>query len=118
MNIEIFEENAPEILLDLAEQVRAELVKNHNMDEQQARKIGVDVALKIANNWAGELIYIPQSVALMSSERNLAIWREFDGKNHRELARKYGVSMQWVYKVIKRVQRQEVEKRQLDIFCE
>ncbi|POY46200.1 Mor transcription activator family protein, partial [Avibacterium paragallinarum] len=36
--------------------------------------------------------------------------------NHRELARKYGVSMQWVYQIVKRMQKEEIDRRQFDMF--
>lgn len=111
-----FEDKAPEILLDLAEHTRELLVQKCQFEDSQAKQIGVELAQCIAENWGGEVIYIPKALLIALSERDLAIWRDFNGSNQRELARKYGVSMQWVYQIVKKVQKEEVAKRQFDIF--
>ncbi|EIS0892410.1 DNA-binding protein, partial [Salmonella enterica] len=41
---------------------------------------------------------------------------EFDGRNHHELARKFGVSLQWVYSVVKRVRKEELDRMQGKLF--
>ncbi len=50
------------------------------------------------------------------SKRDETIYQEFNGINHSELARKYGVSLQWIYKIVKAVQKEEMAKRQPDMF--
>ncbi|MEH8031548.1 Mor transcription activator family protein [Gallibacterium anatis] len=111
-----FEDKAPEILLDLAEHAREILVKKHRFENDKAKQIGIELAQCIAENWGGEVIYIPKALLIALSERDLAIWQEFNGNNYRDLARKYNVSMQWVYQIVKRVQKEEVAKRQFDMF--
>lgn len=111
-----FEGKAPEILLDLAEHTRVMLVQKHQFDDEKAKQIGIELAQCIAENWGGEVIYIPKALLIALSERDLAIWQAFNGTNHRELARKYNVSMQWVYQIVKKVQKEEVAKRQFDMF--
>ncbi len=44
------------------------------------------------------------------------IFNEFNGTNHRDLAKKYGVSMQWVYTIVKRINKEEIAKRQFNMF--
>ncbi|HEL5982467.1 TPA: DNA-binding protein, partial [Escherichia coli] len=44
------------------------------------------------------------------------IFREFNGRNHHELARKFGVSLQWVYSVVKRVRKEEISRLQGQLF--
>ncbi|WP_283228558.1 Mor transcription activator family protein, partial [Haemophilus influenzae] len=46
------------------------------------------------------------------------IFNEFNGSNHRELARKYNVSMQWIYQIVKKVTKEEIARRQFDMFSE
>ncbi|HDS6857734.1 TPA: DNA-binding protein, partial [Enterobacter asburiae] len=36
--------------------------------------------------------------------------------NHHELARKFGVSLQWVYSVVKRVRKEELDRMQGKLF--
>ncbi|MDL2313352.1 hypothetical protein LJC36_00050 [Desulfovibrio sp. OttesenSCG-928-C14] len=49
-------------------------------------------------SWGGQQVYIPMD----SKRRASMMYEEFDGANHAELARKFGVCIQTVYKVIKR----------------
>ena len=50
------------------------------------------------------------------SQRDREIFLEFDGRNHHELARKFGVSLQWVYSVVKRVRKEELDRMQGKLF--
>ncbi|TCJ95939.1 Mor family transcriptional regulator [Volucribacter psittacicida] len=117
-DISTFENKAPEILVDLAEHIKMALMDKHKMSNEQAMQTGIDIAQKIAKDWGGEVIYIPRAILFTLNERDLKIWREFNGFNHRELARKYGVSMQWVYQIVKRIQKEEIAKRQVDMFAD
>ncbi|AEC17624.1 Mor transcription activator family [Gallibacterium anatis UMN179] len=115
-NNSTFEDKAPEILLDLAEHTRELLVQKYQFEDSQAKQIGIELAQSIAENWGGEVIYIPKALLITLCERDLAIWNEFNGSNHRELSRKYGVSMQWVYQIVKRMQKEEIDRHQMDMF--
>lgn len=48
----------------------------------------------------------PHSAAIKLSARDLAILSDFTGQNHRELASKYGVSLQKIYKIVKSTQQE------------
>lgn len=50
---------------------------------------------------AGEIVYIPNNAQARIGLKTKRIKQEFNGKNHTELARKYDVSVQWIYKLIK-----------------
>ena len=115
---DIFEEKAPDVLADLAKHIETELARTGKVEQEEAKHIGIEIAQTIAKNWGGELIYIPRNLVLLLSERDRKIFNEFDGSNHRELARKYQVSMQWVYKIVKKVTKEEIAKRQFDMFGE
>lgn len=114
--VDIFEEKAPEVLADLAKHVETELEEKHQFSQEKARQIGIDIAQRIAQNWGGEVIYIPRNLLMALNERDMKIYNEFNGNNHRELARKYGVSMQWVYKIVKRIHKDEIARRQISMF--
>jgi Mor family transcriptional regulator len=43
-------------------------------------------------------------------ERDEAIWQEFTGNNHVELARKYGLTTIHVYRIIKRMRQEKRAK--------
>ncbi len=83
-----------------------------------AKQIGMEVTGHIAQMWGGEVIYIPKNLILLLSERDRKIFNEFNGTNYRELVRKYSVSMQWIYQIAKRVTKEEIARRQFDMFGE
>ena len=82
------------------------------------KQIGMEVAGHIAQMWGAEVIYIPKNLILLLSVRDRKIFNEFNGTNHRELARKYNVSMQWIYQIVKRVTKEEIARQQFDMFGE
>lgn len=49
--------------------------------------------------FGGQVVYIPKNATTYL--RNKIIREEFNGSNHAELSRKYRVSMQWIYKIVK-----------------
>ncbi|MFC3113825.1 Mor transcription activator family protein [Rodentibacter caecimuris] len=115
--VETFNEKAPEILADLAKHSEVK-IKQHiaGIDPSLAQQISIEIAGKIAESWGGEVIYIPRNLILLLSERDRKIFNEFNGSNHRELARKYNCSMQWIYQIVKRVTKEEIARRQFDMF--
>ncbi|EPE65159.1 Mor transcription activator family protein [Pasteurella multocida] len=120
-NADIFDEKAPEILADLAKHIETQLltkVKSNEFNSELAKQIGIEVASHIAQSWGGGVIYIPRNLVLLLSERDRRIFNEFNGSNHRELARKYNVSMQWIYQIVKKVTKEEIARRQFDMFVE
>lgn len=120
-NADIFDEKAPEILADLAKHIETQLltkVKSNEFNSELAKQIGIEVASHIAQSWGGEVIYIPRNLILLLSECDRKIFAEFNGTNHRELARKYNVSMQWIYQIVKSVTKEEIARRQFDMFGE
>lgn len=111
-------ENAPEILHHLYTKI-AHLGKTEaGLTEESAKRLAVSISKTFVEDFGGEVIYIPKSILLPLSGRDWAIYNEFNGDNHNELARKYKVSVAWVYKIIKRVHKEEIAKRQIDLFSE
>ncbi|MDN5451260.1 MAG: DNA-binding protein, partial [Enterobacterales bacterium] len=49
-------------------------------------------------------------------QRDLQIFSEFNGRNHSELAKKYSVSLQWIYKIVKAVRKEEQDRMQGDVL--
>lgn len=76
------------------------------------------VANRMRMDWGGKQVYFPKGLAADITKRDLELYQEFDGTNHEQLARKYHLSVQWVYKIIKNVQAFEVARRQIDMFPE
>ena len=105
-----FRASAPELLQYIADVAGETLVKLAALDEEIAEQVGIEIANRLATDWGGQLIYMPAGVAVQISQRDQAVYAEFNGKNHSELARKYQISLQWVYKIVSRCR--AMEKRQ------
>ncbi|EMW2841666.1 DNA-binding protein, partial [Yersinia enterocolitica] len=86
------------------------------IDIAVADQIGEAVANRMMQVWGGQNVYFPMGMVWKVSQRDREIFLEFDGRNHHELARKFGVSLQWVYSVVKRVKREELDRMQGKLF--
>lgn len=110
------EPQQPEIFADLAQHVSATLKETVAMDDDIAEQIATAVANRMMQAWGGQTLYLPKGMLFMTSARDYQIWRECNGHNYRELAKKYNLTLQWIYTVVKKVQRSETARRQLALF--
>ena len=111
------DERVPELVADLEDQMAACLSSElPTLDRSKAREVSKKVARFITSNWGGQLIYIPKNLLGQISERDLQIYRDFDGRNHAALSRKYNLTVQQVYRIVKEVGSRERAKNQADLF--
>ncbi|AOJ71022.1 MULTISPECIES: Mor transcription activator family protein [Burkholderia] len=113
-----FKSKGPELLVDLAQHVSVALKELAAMKTDEADQLGREIADRMAAHWGGQNVYFPMGVSYKLSQRDRRIYDEFRGDNHGELARKYGVSIQWIYKIIKAVGREETAARQKRLFSD
>ena len=106
----------PEILADLADQVRARLAAR-GLDSEQAAAIGREVAEYMRLHWGKSWIYIPQGQAYELGRRDREIYRRWRGSaNCDALCREYDLTPQRLYQIVKAVGAAERKKRQPDMF--
>jgi Mor family transcriptional regulator len=98
---EHFKSKGSELLLDLAQQVASTLAHSISVDEETAQALGRKIAHHMAAHWGGQNLYFPMGLRYRCSVRDEQIYQEFNGSNHSALARKYGVSLQWIYQILK-----------------
>jgi len=67
---------------------------------QIAEVIGLDALLALSASMGGERIYIPLPERLASAARNRRIRAEFNGRNYRDLAIKYRLTVRWVRAIV------------------
>jgi len=108
----------PELLIDLAQNIAHVLAELIELDQERGEHVGQEVANRMSAHWGGQLIYFPIGTAIKLSARDLAIWNDFTGQNHSDLARKYGVSLQWIYKIVKAMRQADLARRQGGLFPE
>lgn len=111
-----FKSKGPELLVDLAEQCALALKERAGLDKDKADQVGREIAERMASHWGGQNIYFPMGLSYKLSQRDRQIFNDFSGTNYSDLARKYGVSLQWIYKVVKTVRAEEVARRQSALF--
>lgn len=89
----------PKVLVDMADCIRRRLALSLPADQADRLTLGVIEAIR--SRFEGGLIYIPKCQYAKTVERNQAILAEFDGNNHRELARKHGITIAYTYEILR-----------------
>ncbi|MBR0573700.1 MULTISPECIES: Mor transcription activator family protein [Pasteurellaceae] len=113
---DVFTKKTPDVLIGLAQVVETVAVQSLDLSKENAEQLGIDIAQAMAKEWGGSMLYIPINLVFNLSQRDLEIWEKFNGFNHAELAREFGISKQWVYHIIKRIRKQMQDKAQPDLF--
>lgn len=110
------DERVPELVADMEDQTAACLTRELKIERRRAAEIAKKVVRHITDNWGGQLIYIPKNLLGHVSERDMKIYQEFNGKNHGQLSKKYNLTEQHIYRIVKDVGIRETAKRQTDLF--
>jgi len=92
-------ESYPELLGDVLTLLQHELHAD-GLDVTSANGIAWRIAEAVRDAWGGQLVYIPSGNKYDAIRRYEAIWQAFNGHNHGELARKFGVSEQTIYNAV------------------
>lgn len=79
-----------------------------------AEIIGVENTLKLADHLGGTAFYFRKIDSLLSYVRDEKIREEFNGANHKELARKYDLSEIWIRQIVEH----KTHNEQTDLFKE
>ncbi|MDP2091783.1 MAG: Mor transcription activator family protein [Pseudohongiella sp.] len=104
-----------DILIDL-QQIASRVICDGGVPAANADEIASRISAEIRASWGGQQIYIKKTDLEQLSARNIDIYNEFNGSNHHQLAKKHGLAVPVIYRIIKTVQLQEREKRQHKLF--
>jgi Mor family transcriptional regulator len=63
--------------------------------------VGMENTMKLARTFGGAALYFPRIQCVLREKRDQAILREFNGANHRELARRHGLSEQRIRMILR-----------------
>lgn len=88
------------------------------LEQAKAEEIGRKLADVVRQNYGGANVYVPKGTSLDAELRNNAIFQDFRGNNHAELARKYGCTEQHVYNVIRVITEAIRKSKQGSLFDE
>ncbi|MCU7846695.1 MAG: DNA-binding protein [Candidatus Thiodiazotropha sp. (ex Lucinoma kastoroae)] len=87
-----------EILNDIYGHAADVLVHQPELSKTSASKISREIVDRLRSIFGGQLLYFPKGVQGDLTERDEIMLSEFNGKNHKDLAKKYGLSLQQVYR--------------------
>lgn len=104
-----------EMFADIAEQIAERLCALAWLPDVAAQA-GWEVAQHLAAYLGSGLLYICKGLQFELDRRNQEIYRRFNGDNHEWLAREYDLTVQHVYRIVKRVGDTEKRKRQAALF--
>lgn len=105
----------PELVADLEAQAAAFLAAEQ-IPSHTAQLVSRKLSRHLCSNWGGQLIYFPKNQGGELDERDKQIYAEFNGRNHHELAKKYNLTEQRIYKIVKLAKQQFLAQSQLGLF--
>lgn len=98
-------------LLDDAEAVAA-------LGKNRLAELALEIIDRQGNEVGGATFYFPRGVSAKLSPRDRAIFEEFNGRNKRDIARKYGLTDMRIDQIVAKVRRAEIAKRQGNLILE
>lgn len=106
-----------EVLRDLARIVTRHLVAC-DLDAARAEAIAESTAEEVREHFGGQIVYIAKGTSLKTHQRWERMWADFTGHNHADLARKYGMGVHGVYRVLAIMRAEHRRRAQPDLFLE
>lgn len=101
-----------EIFEDLRAHIE-DLAKEAGMDEETAEALAWKVRERLRSAWGGNLLYVPNGV---QRDRSAQLWKDvyekFRGSNHVALAQEFGISITYVYRIVRETRARERKRRQ------
>lgn len=104
------------LLQDLREFTCRLLQEHQAVDSASAAQLSNELMFQISQHWGGQSVYIIKDNIFLADERDIQIHQECNGQNHSELAKKYKISVQYVYRIVKRMNERERQRMQPDLF--
>lgn len=91
-------------------------LSENGVDKGAAKDIAQDIVNDLTNHWGGINFTWPKDFLYKVSQRDLRIYEEVNRDNIHEVARKNGISVNAVYRAIKRIRPVAVARSQHDMF--
>ena len=108
-------ETLPEGAVLLHESIAAGLSEVLGLAPDAADQAAYDVLRRVLETCGGEYFYVPKDIRLAAHGRDIEVWRKFTGHNQRQLAREFGITVQYVYQIIARQREKDKKERQAEL---
>ncbi len=109
-----YHSDAPDFHKEFLLQAISVLQRTVGVDPETADSVARELLNELVSAFAGQLVYIAKGKSVEIAARDLQIWRDYNGHNHVELAHKYKLTTQYIYRIVERMRR--LDRRQLDFF--
>jgi len=106
-----FNERSASLLMDMFIHMEKQLV-NQGITKAKATEIAEFTCNELRQTFGGEQFYLPKGRELDAMLKHHEIYKEFTGTNHVALSKKYDVSVPHIYRIVKSVHKEELDKRQ------
>lgn len=105
-----------DLLSETIEPMAKVIQESLGVSTELAEATSVEITTLFAHLWGGQVVYVPKGVSIQASRLHQKIFDDWTGRNHHEVATKHGVSVQLVYKVVKRMRLAIIARNQRDLF--
>lgn len=105
----------PALLRDLAEQMAKKLCEI-GIDPARATLAAEAIGEHVRETYGGQMLNWPKGAKFNQRTLRERMWTDFTGDNHMQLAARYGLSWQWIYKELKRAKSEFRQRSQPDLF--
>lgn len=109
------EDGYPELLRDMAGIVERQLLQG-GVEAQLAAAIAMNVVEEVREHFGGQMLYMPKGELWQRRRVWQAMWADFNGRNHDELAKKFGMNVVGVYRVLAIMRAEHRKRVQGDMF--
>lgn len=106
----------PELLRDMAVIVECKLTEA-GLEAERAAVIAMNVIEEVRDHFGGQMLYMPKGLQWERRRVWQAMWQEFDGRNHAQLADKFGMNVVGVYRVLAIMRAEHRKRVQIDLFA-
>lgn len=105
----------PALIRELAEVLTTQL-RSGGVEPTSAEAIAEACAEYVREHFGGQPLYWAKGETMRQRLKREAMWAEFNGRNHAELARKHGICLQQVYKRLAISRAEHRARQQPDLF--
>lgn len=105
-----------EVLEQLAADIASGYVEEFKDTPEEARKRAELAMSRIQTQAGGGGLYVGKGHLWFVDERHQRIYRRFNGANHAQLAREFGLTERQIYTIVERVGREEFLRKQGNLF--
>lgn len=106
----------PEILKDLIDKAAPPIAEKQQIPLSEARELVFEICEVIRRDWSGNNLYLPVGLAHDINKRDLEMYEAFNGTNHADLSKRFGITVRQVYERLAIISAAEFARRQPGLF--